>query len=68
MKPDDIVKYSTPQPGEEELRFVLLDISPPIDRIPAKATIQLICDYRIKPIETVFLEEVCLAGPPTETV
>jgi hypothetical protein len=59
MKPNDIVKYSRPQAGEEDLRFILLYTSPAIDTIPAKATIQRICDERIKPIETVFLDEVC---------
>jgi hypothetical protein len=61
MKPNDIVKYSKPLPREEDLRFILLQINPPLDGLPAKATIQLICDYHIKPIETVFLDEVCLA-------
>ena len=61
MKPNDIVKYSKPSRGEEDFRFILLQINPPLDGIPAKATIQLICDYSIKPIETVFLEEVCAA-------
>jgi hypothetical protein len=59
MKADDIVKYSKPVDEEEaKLRFILL-------RAPEKgrADIQLICDYRIKPIETVEVGEIALADP-----
>jgi len=54
MKANDIVKYSEPA-GEEEahLRFVLLR-----DPEKRRADIQLICDYRIKPIETVEVGEI----------
>ena len=54
MKANDIVKYSKPVDEEEvKLRFILL-------RGPEKgrADIQLICDYHIKPIETVTTEEI----------
>lgn len=57
MKANDIVKYSKPVDAEEaELRFILL-------RNPEKgrADIQLICDWRIKPIETVEVGEIELA-------
>ena len=52
------MKYSKPVNDEEaKLRFILL-------REPEKGRvdIQLICDYRIKPIETVEAEEVELAN------
>ena len=54
MKANDIVKYSKPVDEEEvKLRFILL-------RSPEKgrADIQLICDYHIKPIQTVTTEEI----------
>jgi len=54
MKANDIVKYSRPVDKEEaKLRFILL-------REPEKGRvdIQLICDYRIKPIETVDAGEI----------
>ncbi|HWX18314.1 MAG TPA: hypothetical protein VN578_00270 [Candidatus Binatia bacterium] len=54
MKANDIVRYSKPaNEAEAELRFVLL-------RNPEKgrADIQLVCDYRIKPIETVEVGEI----------
>ncbi len=52
MKVGDTVKYAHPQPGEEDLRFILLEHNG--DRV----AIQLICDWRIKPVETVDLREV----------
>ena len=55
MKPNDIVKYSHPQAGEEDLRFLLLEVNG--DRV----LIQLICDYTIKPTETVLLSDVTMA-------
>ncbi len=58
MKANDIVKYSKPVDEEEaQLRFILLD-APEKGRVD----IQLICDDRIKPIETVETVEVELAG------
>ena len=58
MKANDIVKYSKPVDEEEvKLRFILL-------RSPEKgrADIQLICDYRIRPVETVEAGEIELAN------
>jgi len=58
VKAKDIVKYSKPVNEEEaKLRFVLLR-----DPEKGRADIQLICDYRIKPIETVQVGEIELAG------
>ena len=58
MRANDIVKYSKPVDEEEaKLRFVLLR-----DPEKGRADIQLICDYRIKPIETVELEEIKMAN------
>ena len=53
MKRGDIVKYSRPvSPDEAALRFVLL-AAPEKHRVD----IQLICEERIKPIETVAVAE-----------
>jgi hypothetical protein len=58
MKRGYIVKYSRPvSPDEAALRFVLL-ASPEKHRVD----IQLICEERIKPIETVAVAEIELAG------
>jgi hypothetical protein len=56
MKTNDTVKYSKPQKGEENLRFVLREING--DRV----FIELICDWTIKPIESVPIAEVCPAN------
>jgi hypothetical protein len=54
MKRGDIVKYSKPVSDEEaKFRFILLN-QPEKGRVD----IQLICDDRIKPIETVEAGEV----------
>jgi hypothetical protein len=54
MRANDIVKYSKPVDDEEaKLRFVLLH-----DPEKGRADIQPICDYRIKPVETVGVEEI----------
>ncbi len=54
MKANDIVKYSKPVSEEEaNLRFILLQ-----DPEKGRVDIQLICDYRIKPIETVEVGEI----------
>jgi hypothetical protein len=61
MKAGDIVKYSKPLSDEEaKIRFVLLS-----DPEKGRADIQLICDYRIKPIETVEVGEIELAEGPS---
>jgi hypothetical protein len=56
MKTNDSVKYRKPQKGEENLRFVLREING--DRV----LIELICDWTIKPTETVQIAEVCPAN------
>jgi len=53
MKRGDIVKYSKPVEGEAAFRFILLT-SPQNERVD----IQLICEERIKPIETVSVTEI----------
>jgi hypothetical protein len=54
MKANDIVKYARPANNEEaEFRFILLR-----DPEKGRADIQLVCDYRIKPIETVEVGEI----------
>ncbi len=55
MKINDIVKYSKPQKGEERIRFVLREVNG--DRV----LIEMICDWAIKPTETVAISEVCNA-------
>ena len=57
MKANDIVRYSKPvTEAEAALRFILLR-----DPEKGRADIQLICDYRIKPVETVKVGEIELA-------
>ena len=57
MKRGDIVKYSQPADANEAaFRFVLLT-EPQKDRVD----IQLVCEERIKPIETVRVGEIELA-------
>jgi hypothetical protein len=57
MKRGDIVKYSKPVNEEEaKFRFVLLH-----EPEKGRVDIQLICDDRIRPIETVEAGEIELA-------
>ena len=57
MKANDIVKYSKPVNDEEaKFRFILLG-----EPEKGRVDIQVICDYRIKPIETVEVGEIELA-------
>ena len=55
MKVNDIVKYSKPQQGEGNIRFLLREING--DRV----LIEMICDWAIKPTEVVAINEVCKA-------
>lgn len=55
LKVGDIVKYSNPAQDERDIRFILRELNG--DRV----LIELICDYRMKPLETVEIHEVCLA-------
>jgi len=58
MKRGDIVKYSRPvNAAEAEFRFIQLN-----EPEKGRVDIQLICDARIKPIETVEADEVELAN------
>ena len=60
MKRGDIVKYSKPVDEEEaEFRFIVLN-----EPEKGRVDIQLICDERIKPIETVEAGEIELARDP----
>jgi hypothetical protein len=60
MKRGDVVKYSRPVNEEEaKFRFILLN-----EPEKGRVDIQLICDDRIKPIETVEAGEIELAGDP----
>jgi hypothetical protein len=54
---NDVVKYSRPQNDEEgNFRFRVLEIHR--DVVNPRAHIQLICDWRIKPVEVVALSEI----------
>jgi len=56
MKTNDCVKYSKPKKGEEDIRFILREMNG--DRV----LVELICDWTIKPVETLPIEEVCSAN------
>ena len=57
MKRGDIVRYSRPANQEEAaIRFILLN-----EPEKGRVDIQLVCDERVKPIETVEAGEVELA-------
>ena len=59
---NDVVKYSRPQNQEEEkFRFRVLEIHRNVEN--PRAHIQLICDWRIKPVEVVALTDIEPAGP-----
>jgi hypothetical protein len=55
MNVNDIVKYSMPVKGEDDIRFVLREING--DRV----LVELVCDWAIKPVETLPITEVCKA-------
>lgn len=62
----DIVKYSNPQnDGEREARFVVLGIHRDVEK--PRAHVQLICDWRIKPVEVILLTDIEPASPETIT-
>ena len=57
LKPNDIVKYSRPQNEEEgKFRFRVLEIHRDVEN--PRAHVQLICDYRIRPVEVVALTDI----------
>jgi hypothetical protein len=54
---NDVVKYSRPQNEEEgRFRFRVLEIHRDVEH--PRAHIQLICDWRIKPVEVVELDDI----------
>ena len=55
MQLNDLVKYSKPQKGEEDIRFRLREING--DRV----LLELVCDMPIRPLETILIQEICLA-------
>jgi hypothetical protein len=55
IKVGSVVKYARPAEGEADLRFILKEDNG--DRV----LIELICDYRIKPLEMVANDEIELA-------
>ena len=58
---NDVVKYSRPQNDEEgNFRFRVLEIHRDVEN--PRAHIQLICDWRIKPVQVVALSEIELAA------
>jgi hypothetical protein len=60
MKRGDVVRYSKPvSAAEAGFRFILLN-----EPEKGRVDIQLICDDRIKPIETVEAGEIELANGP----
>ena len=62
MKVNDLVKYARPQNEEEgQFRFRVLEIHRDVEN--ARAHIQLICDWRIKPVEVVALTDIEPAAP-----
>jgi hypothetical protein len=57
MKANDLVKYSRPQNDEErKFRFRVLEIHR--DAENPRAHIQLVCDWRIRPVEVVALDDI----------
>src|SRR5262245_40484764 len=67
VKRGDVVKYSKPA-NEEEAKFRFIVLNEPEK---GRVDIQLICDYRIKPIETVEeaeVEPVACGGPGVDAV
>ena len=58
---NDLVKYSRPRNAEErKFRFRVLEIHRDVEN--PRAHIQLICDWRIKPVEVVALTDIEPAG------
>lgn len=55
MKPNGCVKYRKPKQGEEDIRFIVREING--DRV----LVELICDWAIKPVEALPIDEVCSA-------
>lgn len=62
LEVNDVVKYSRPQNEDErKFRFNVLEIHQDVEN--PRVHIQLICDWRIKPIEVVALADIEAAAP-----
>ena len=62
MEVNDVVKYARPQNEEErKFRFRVLEIHRDVEK--PRVHIQLICAWRIKPVEVVALTEIEPAAP-----
>lgn len=62
LEVNDVVKYSRPQDEDErKVRFRVLEIHRDVEN--PRAHIQLICNWRIKPIEVVALADIEPAAP-----
>lgn len=57
FKIGQVVKYSNPQPGEEDLRFYVNEIHEKDGNIAEKLHVELICEEAIKPTFCFFSEE-----------
>lgn len=57
FKIGQVVKYSKPQPGEENLRFYVNEIHKPDGNLKEKLHVELICDDFIKPTFCHFSDE-----------
>jgi len=56
----DVVKYSKPEnDNERDARFLVLEVHRDVEQ--TRAHIQLICDWRIKPVEVVRLSDIAAA-------
>ena len=64
---NDLVKYSNPQGEDEEnLRFRVLEVHRDVEK--PRAHIQLVCDWRIKPVEVVLLSDIEPASTDSSSV
>jgi len=62
VKANEPVKYSRPQNEEErKFRFRVLEVHRDVEN--PRAHIQLICDWRVKPVEVVALTDIAPAAP-----
>jgi hypothetical protein len=57
FKTGQVVKYRNPQPGEELLRFFVMEIHESCGNLKEKLHVKLICDNLIKPTFCHFSDE-----------
>lgn len=57
FKIGQVVKYSNPQQGEEDLRFYVNEIHEPDGNLKEKLHVELICDNSLKPTFCYFSDE-----------